>query len=403
MKKDTTAKKNVNVNTKATKEGRKDNMKKTTAKKESGIAFDINAYNSKMILEHADGTREAITAAELHEKNEARYNKEKVDVLRKWANNRGINGSDKMKKKELVAALVADDAKPKEEKEAAKKARKEAAQKKDATAKKEAAAAADADKPQKQKKQKKDAQKPQKKEEATPKMESVQTSLEKEDARIVCAMDVQNMQNADIADALNRIKTLKLYEAKGADNMADFINNKCATAEEKAEGKSGRYHGMTYSHVNKYINAHNYVYSMKDADGAAYFIAYGWHLIQALIAPCRHHGEAVREAVKDGRITASMSLKSLNELIEAEGWKKKKEKDGAQTTTTVTAEDAEAEAATTAAAELPKVDKHNGIKIEDAELAAAALSKYIDESKASKTAKAAAEAALNILMKYCDI
>lgn len=393
-----TAQKEANTQKKNTaqKEGRKEAMKKTAT-------FDINAHNNARIIEHMDGSRETITAEDMKMKNAARYNAEKVAQLRKWATARGIADADSMKKSALVAALVEDDAKPKEEKEAAKKAHKEAVTAKNAEAKKEAAAP----KKNAQKKEKKEAaQKPKKdtkKKEDAPKMDSVKTSLEKEDARITCAMDVQNMQNTDIADALNRIKTLKLYEAKGADNMADFVNNKCATDEDRREGKKGKYHGMSYSHVNKYINAHNYVYSMKEEDGSITFECYGWHLIQALIAPCRHHSEEVREAVKDGKITASMSLKSLNELIDAEGWKKEKKEaaDGAQKT------DAEAEAAKDATAEaveeMPKAEKHNGVTEEEAEDAAAVLSTFIEEAKISEAKKRIAQKALDILMKRADI
>lgn len=381
-------------------EGRKGkDMKKNTQKKDSGAAFDINAHNNKKIIEHSDGRREEVTAEAIAQKALERYNAEKVGQLRKWAKARGIDGAEEMKKAALVAALVADDTQPKEEKPKEKKARKEAAAKKDAEAKTEAKAKKE--KKDAAPKPKKDAKKKEAKKEDAPKMDSVKTSLEKEDARITCAMDVQNMQNTDIADALNRIKTLKLYEAKGADSMSDFVNNKCATAEEKAEGKKGKYHGMSYSHVNKYINAHNFVYSMKEEDGSITFACYGWHLIQALIAPCRHHSEEVREAVKDGKITASMSLKTLNALIDAEGWKKQKEeKEGAQKTD---AEAAEGEAEEAAAEEMPKAEKHNGITEEEAEAAAAILSAFIDEADAPKEKKEAAEKALGTLQKRADI
>jgi hypothetical protein len=141
---------------------------------------------------------------------------------------------------------------------------------------------------------------------------------------------------------------------------------------------------------------------MKEEDGSIMFSAYGWHLIQALISPCRHHSEEIREAVKDGRITASMSLKSLNELIDANGWKKAKKEaaDGAQKTEAEAAEDATEEAA---AEEMPKTEKHNGITEAEAEEAAAILSAFIDEAKAPKAKKEAAEKALGILQKRADI
>ncbi len=394
MKKETTTKtttKNATTQN-AKKEGRNKTMKTTTT-------FDINAHNNNMIIQHADGSREAITAEEMKKKAETRYNAEKVATLRKWANARGIEGADSMKKAAIVAALVADDSKPKEEKEAAKKARKEAAQKKSAEAKKEAATPKK-EAPKKEKetaaqKPKKDAKK------NAPKMDSVTTSLEKEDARIVCALDVANMQNEEIADALNRIKTLKLYEAKGADSMKNFVEDKCATAEEKAKGKKGKYHGFSYSTVNMYINAHNYIYSMKDTDGNAIFSTYGMHLIQALVVPCRYHSEAVRKAVEEGRVKASMSLETLKKLIDSEGWKSpKKEAADAKKPKTTAAATAE-EGATVST--LPKSEKNNGVSDEVAEASAAILSNFIEKAKATVEEKAAAVAALDMLMKRADI
>ena len=388
------------------------NTAKKTAQKEAATQNAKNAKTTKgrkeedmkkTVIEHTDGSRETITAEDMKKKNAARYNAEKVATLRKWAKARGIADADSMKKTALVAALVADDATPKEEKEAAKTARKEAAQKKDAEAKKTAAAKKDAPKKEKKTaapKPKKDSA--QKKEDA-PKMDSVKTSWEKEDARIVCAMDVANMQNAEIADALNTQKTLKLYEAKGADSMKDFVENKCRTAEDIAAQRKGKYHGMSYNTVNLYINAHNYIYSMKDEDGFAIFMTYGMHLIQALVVPCRYHAEAVREAVKDGRVNASMSLEALKKLIEAEAWKSpKKEAAEAKKPTAATEAAEEAEEAATAST-LPKTEKHNGITDEAAEAAAAILSAFIDEAEADSAKKEAATKALETLMKRADI
>lgn len=381
-------------NAKTTKGRKEEDMKNTTT-------FDINAHNNNMIIKHTDGSREAITAEDMKKKNAARYNAEKVATLRKWAKARGIEGADSMKKAALVAALVTDDSTPKEEKAAAKTARKEAAQKKNVEAQKEAAAKKDAPKKAKKTTTQKPKKDGAKKTEDAPKMDSVNTSFEKEDARIVCALDVANMQNTEIADALNRQKALKLYESRSANSMKDFVENKCRTEEDIRLGRKGKYHGMSYSTVNTYINANNYVYSMKDSEGYTIFATYGMHLIQALVPPCRYYAEAVREAVKDGRINAAMSLETLKDLIDMEGWRSPK-KEAAEAKKPNANAAAEAEEGATAST-LPKSEKNNGVKEEDATLAAAALSKYIDESKAPKEAKAAAEAALKILMKYADI
>lgn len=389
----TTTKNATTQNTK--KEGRNKTMKTTTT-------FDINAHNNNMIIQHADGSRETITAEEMKEKNAARYNAEKVATLRKWANNRGIANADSMRKAALVAALVEHDARPKSEKEistivtdvtakVAKATREHAAAKKE-TPKKEKKTAAQ--------KPKKDSTKKDTKKDVT-KMKSVVTSLEEEDFRIVVAIDAANMQNEEIADALNRIKTLKLYEAKGADSMKNFVEDKCATAEEKAKGKKGKYHGFSYSTVNMYINAHNYIYSMKNTEGNTIFSTYGMHLIQALIVPCRYYEKAVRKAVEEGRVKASMSLEALKALIDAEGWKSPK-KEAAEAKKPKVNAAANAEEGATAST-LPKNEKNNGVSDEVAEASAAILSNFIEKAKATKEEKAAAIAALDMLMKRADI
>ena len=383
---------------KTTKGRKEEDMKKNTQKKEAAACFDINAHNNKMIIEHADGSRTEATAEEVAKRSLERYKAEKVAQLRKWAKARGIEGADSMKKAALVAALVAHDAMPKEEKPKAKKARKEAAAKKEAEAQKEAK-----EKKEEKPKAKKDAAKKEKKEKkeaaaAVEKMDSVKTSLEKEDARIAIAMDVQNMQNAEIADALNRIKALKLYEVKNADSMKNFVEEKCRTAEDIEKGRKGKYRGMSYSTCNMYINAHNYVYSMKDADGHILFEAYGMHLIQALVTPCRYFAEGVRAAVEEGEISASMSLEALKKLIDAKMWKKAKKEAAPKEAAEGEEEGEEAEAE-----EMPKTEKHNGISTEAAEAAAAVLSVFIDSAKAKKKEKEAAQKALETLMKRADI
>lgn len=197
------------------------------------------------------------------------------------------------------------------------------------------------------KEDKKTAQKADKKTEA--KAEKM-TTLKVERGRIALAIEAQNTQNVEIADALNRIKTLKLYEEASADNMKDYINNKC----------NGKLYGMTYSTVNMYINAMNYVYSLKNEDGTTMFASYGMHLIQALVVPCRYHSAEVVKAVKACRIRPTMSLASLKEVIKAEGWTSPKaQKEGKEGST------AEAEA-DSAEAEGKTAQKDKSVKVDNA-------------------------------------
>ena len=176
------------------------------------------------------------------------------------------------------------------------------------------------------------------------------TTLKAERGRIALAIDAQNTQNVETADALNRIKTLKLYEEASADNMKDYINNKC----------NGKLYGMTYSTVNMYINAMNYVYSLKNEDGTTMFATYGMHLIQALIVPCRYHSTKVIEAVKACRIRPTMSLASLKDVIKAEDWTSPKaQKEGKEGST------AEAEADSTKA-EGKTAQKDKSVKVDNA-------------------------------------
>ncbi len=210
---------------------------------------------------------------------------EKVTTLRKWAKARNIEGYNTMKKAELVAILAKGNV------EAATKAAK-------ATTKKEGKATT------------KTTTKKERIKKQTKAKAEIMTTLKAERNRIAIAIDAQNTQNVEIADALNRIKTMKLYEEAKADSMKDYINNKCG----------GKLYGMTYSTINLYINAMNYVYSLKNEDNTTIFAIYGMHLIQALVTPCRYYSKEVIKAVKDCRIRPTMSLASLKEIIKAEEW-----------------------------------------------------------------------------------
>lgn len=227
---------------------------------------------------------------------EARMKAETVATLRKWAKARGMKDADKMKKAELVTALAADNMKAVETVQ---------------NNSKKDSATADKKKDSKKRGGKKEGRKDNKKKDATTTAAAaVMTSLKAERGRIAIAIEAQNAQNVEIADALNRIKTMKLYEEAKADSMKDYINNKCG----------GKLYGMTYSTVNTYINAMLHVYSMKDANNNIIFAAYGMHLIQALIVPCRYHSAAVLKAVEECRIRSTMSLASLKDIIKAEAW-----------------------------------------------------------------------------------
>ena len=269
---------------------------------------------------------------------EARMKKEAVATLRKWAKARGMKEADKMKKAELVKALAEDNMKTIEA-TTKQTTRKEGKTMDKKTADKKAS--------KKNNKKEASAQKADKKAEA--KAEKM-TTLKAERGRIALAIDAQNTQNVEIADALNRIKTLKLYEEASADNMKDYINNKC----------NGKLYGMTYSTVNMYINAMNYVYSLKNEDGTTMFATYGMHLIQALIVPCRYHSTKVIEAVKACRIRPTMSLASLKDVIKAEDWTSPKaQKEGKEGST------AEAEADSTKA-EGKTAQKDKSVKVDNA-------------------------------------
>lgn len=255
---------------------------------------------------------------------EARMKAETVATLRKWAKARGMKDADKMKKAELVAALAADNMKAVE------------AVKKDS---KKDSATADKKKDSKKRGGKKEgsAQKDNKKKDATTAAAAVMTSLKAERGRIAIAIEAQNTQNVEIADALNRIKTMKLYEEAKADSMKDYVNNKCG----------GKLYGMTYSTVNTYINAMLHVYSMKDKNNNVIFAAYGMHLIQALIVPCRYHGAAVLKAVEECRIRSTMSLASLKDIIKAEAWTSPKaDKNSGKKEGSAAAETADSDSAT---------------------------------------------------------
>ena len=273
---------------------------------------------------------------------EARMKKEAVATLRKWAEARGMKEASKMKKAELVKALAEDNMKTIEA-TTKQTTRKEGKTMDKKTADKKAS--------KKNNKKEASAQKASKKEDKKTEAKAEKmTTLKAERGRIALAIDAQNTQNVEIADALNRIKTLKLYEEASADNMKDYINNKC----------NGKLYGMTYSTVNMYINAMSYVYSLKNEDGTTMFATYGMHLIQALIVPCRYHSTKVIEAVKACRIRPTMSLASLKDVIKAEGWTSPKaQKEGKEGST------AEAEADSTKA-EGKTAQKDKSVKVDNA-------------------------------------
>lgn len=266
---------------------------------------------------------------------EARMKKETVATLRKWAEARGMKEASKMKKAELVKALAEDNMKAIEA-TAKQQTRKEGKAMDKKTADKKAS----------KKNNKKEASK--KADKKTEAKAEKMTTLKVERGRIALAIEAQNTQNVEIADALNRIKTLKLYEEASADNMKDYINNKC----------NGKLYGMTYSTVNMYINAMNYVYSLKNEDNTTMFASYGMHLIQALIVPCRYHSAEVVKAVKACRVRPTMSLASLKEVIKAEGWTSPKaQKEGKEgSTAEAEADNAEAEGKTAQKDKSVKVD-----------------------------------------------
>ena len=299
-------------------------MDKKTSKKNTTVNTTAEARKEGKTME---GTTRTIAT------EEARMKKEAVATLRKWAEARGMKEANKMKKAELVKVLAEDNMK------AIEATTKQQTRKEGKTMDKKTS--------KKNNKKEASAQKADKKAEAKA---EVMTTLKAERGRIALAIDAQNTQNVEIADALNRIKTLKLYEEAKADNMKDYINNKC----------NGKLYGMTYSTVNMYINAMNYVYSIKNEDGTTTFATYGMHLIQALIVPCRYYSANVVKAVKECRIRSTMSLASLKEVIKTEGWTspkaQKEDKEGST---------AEAEADSTTA-EGKTAQKDKSVKVDNA-------------------------------------
>lgn len=345
---------------------------KKTQKKLELMDILLNAIEEAEATEEArkegttmEGTTRTIAT------EEARIKKEAVATLRKWAKARNMKDADKMKKAELVKALAEDNIKAIEA-TAKQTTRKEGKTMNKKTADKKAS--------KKDNKKEASAQKADKKAEA--KAKEVMTTLKAERGRIAIAIDAQNTQNVEIADALNRIKTLKLYEEASADNMKDYINNKC----------NGKLYGMTYSTVNMYINAMNYVYSLKLEDGTTMFATYGMHLIQALVVPCRYHSADVVKAVKECRVRSTMSLASLKEVIKAEGWTSPKaQKEGKEGSTA----EAEAEADSTEA-EGKTAQKDKSVKVDNAILTVNKAVKIVlnyynknkDTDKAEELAKA---------------